>query len=144
MLASKTKFWPSFQCSILRIVLVSETTSSLSSNAPIHATHFGMLNHRNFSIIHKKDPCGGIELIALSLHRYNHSLSTSITNLLTGRSRCRRAISVAPDAPSMNFTLLTNLFLSAFVATMFPIDQLFHSVVFSLSRTISPTLMFLL
>ena len=76
-------------------------------------------------------------------YHLSHLLSTSITNLLTGRSRYRRAISVVPDVPSMILTLLSP-FLSAFVATIFAIGQLFHSAVASLSRTISPTLQFLL
>ena len=56
-----------------------------------------------------------------------HSFSSRITNLLNGRSRYRRAISVVPDAPSLGSALLTNLFLSAFVATIFAIGQLFRS-----------------
>ena len=76
-------------------------------------------------------------------YHISHSFSTSITNVLIGRSRYQRAISVAPDVPSMSLTFLTNPFLSAFVATIFAIGQLFHSAA-SLSRTISPTLEFLL
>ena len=44
----------------------------------------------------------------------------------------------------MSLTLLTNPFASAFPATNFAIRQLFHSAAPSLSRTISPTLQFLL
>ena len=74
----------------------------------------------------------------------SHSFSTSMTNLLNGRSRYRRAISVVPDVLSKSLTLLTNPFSSVFVATIFDIGQLFCSAAASLSRTISPTLQFLL
>ena len=88
-------------------------------------------------MIYKNAPCRGIKLETLSVHQLSHWFSTSTTNLLTGCSRYRRAISV--DIPSTSLTVLTNLFLSV-VATIFPIGQLFHSTAVSFSRTIHPTL----
>ena len=77
--------------------------------------------------------------IIITAYHISHSFSTSITNLLTGRSRYRRAISVTPDVPSMSLTLLTNPFLLAFVATIFATGKLFCSAAASSSRTTSPT-----
>ena len=77
-------------------------------------------------------------------YHLSHSFSTSITNLLTGRSRYRRVILVVPDVPSMSWTFLANPFSSVFVATIFAIGQLFRSPAASLSRTISHALQFLL
>ena len=94
----------------------------------------------DFLIIHKKAPCCRIELKASSLHHCSHSSSSSITNLITGCSRYQRAISAVIDAPTISLTYLTNPLLSAFVATIFAIDQLSHSAAASLSRAISLTL----
>ena len=106
----------------------------------LHMAPLGMLKHIKTSQSFIK--------VSLSWNRtqayLSHSFSTSITNLLTGRSRYCGAISDVPDVPSMSFTLLTNQFPSVFVATIFAIGQIFCFAAASLSRTISPTLQFLL
>ena len=111
----------------------------------LHMAPLGMLKHIETSQSFIKGSLLWIQTQNIIIaHHISHSFPTSITNLLTGCSRCQRAISVASDVPSMNLTLLTNPFLSAFVAIIFDIGQLFHSAAASLSRTISPTLQFLL
>ena len=108
----------------------------------LHLTPLGMLKHieTSWSFIN------GFLLWSQTQNTYqlSHSFSTSITNLLTGHSRCWRAMSVVPDVPSMSLTLLTNQFLSAFVTTIFAIGQLYRCAAVSLRRTISPTFQFFL
>ena len=122
-------------------MLASKTTFSLNSNSLLHVAPVGMSKHIETTQSFIKDSLSWNQTQAYHL---SHSFSTNITNLLTGCSRYRRAISVIPDVPNMKLTLLTNPFPSAFVATIFAIGQLFRSAAASLSRTISPTLKFLL
>ena len=107
----------------------------------LHMAPLGMLKHIKTSQSFIK---GSLSWNQTQIYYLSHSFTTSITNLLTGRSRYWMTISVVPDVPSMSLTLLTNPFSSVFVATIFAIGQLFHSAAASLSRTISPTLQFLL
>ena len=79
-----------------------------------------------------------------NIYHFSHSFFARITNLLTGRSRYRRAILVVPDIPSMSLTLLTHPFLSRFVGNIFAIGRLIRFAATSLSMAISPYLLFLL
>ena len=110
--------------------------------------HLGILKH--IEEINKQSLIKGFLSWNQTQKAYHpgHSFCTSIklltVNLLTGHSRYRRAISVVTDVPNMSLTLLTNPFLSLFIAIIFAIGQLICSAAASLSRAISPTLHFLL
>ena len=106
----------------------------------LHMAPLSMLKHIETSQSIIK---GSLSWNQTQAYHLSHSLSTSIFNLLTGCSRYWRAISIVPYVPSMGLTLLTNPFSSVTVATIFAIGQLFRSAA-SLSRTVSPTLQFLL
>ena len=126
-------------------MLASKTRSSLNPNvSPTNGSSQYVKTYRNFSIIHKGSLSWNQTQNIIIAYHVSHSFSTSITNLITDRSRYQIAISVVPNVPIMSLTLLTNPFLSAFFATIFVIDQLSHSAAASLSRTISLTLQFLL
>ena len=127
-------------------MLASKTRSSLNPNVPsTNGSSQYVKTYRNFSIIHKGSLSWNRTQNIIIAYHVSHSFSTSITNLITDCSRYQIAISVVPNVPIiMSLTLLTNPFLSAFFATIFVIDQLFHSAAASLSRTTSPTLQFLL
>ena len=107
----------------------------------LHMAPYGMLKQVKTSQSFIK---GSLSWNRTQAYHLSHSFSTSITNFLSGYSRYRRAISVVTDVPSMSLTLLTNPFSSVFIATIFAIGKLFCSAAASLSRTIPPTLQFLL
>ena len=122
-------------------MLASKTTFSLNSNSLLHVAPVGMSKHIETTQSFIK---GSLSWNQTQAYHLSHSFSTNITNLLTGRSRYRRVPSVVPDLTSMSWTLLTNPCSSVFVATIFATGQLFCSAAASSSRTISPTLQFLL
>ena len=114
-------------------MLASKTRSSLNPNVPsINGSSQYVKTYRNFSIIHKGSLSWNQTQNIIIAYHVSHSFSTSITNLITDRSRYQIAISVVPNVPIMSLTLLTNPFLSAFFATIFVIDQLFHSAAASI------------
>ena len=107
----------------------------------LHMAPLGMLKHIKTSQSFIK---GSLSWNRTQAYNLSHSFSTSITNLLTGRSRYQRVISVVPDVPSTSLMLMTNSFLWVFIATIFAVTQLLCSAFASMSRTIYLSLKFLL
>ena len=88
----------------------------------LHMAPLGMLKHIKTSQSFIK---GSLSWNRTQAYNLSHSFSTSITNLLTGRSRYRRAISVVPDVPYISLTLLTNPFCQCSLQLLLPLANYF-------------------